>query len=47
MVMGIGREERILINNNSSKDEERNRALAVSVKRDAGFVNSNWEEVGL
>jgi hydroxymethylpyrimidine pyrophosphatase-like HAD family hydrolase len=47
MVMGIGREERILINNNSSKDEERNRALSVSVKRDAGFTNSNWEEVGL
>ena len=36
LVMGIGREERILINNNSSKDEERNRALAVPVKRDAG-----------
>ena len=47
IVMGIGREERILINNNSSKDEERNRALAVPVKRDAGFNNSNWEEVGL
>ena len=47
IVMGIGREERILINNNSSKDEERNRALSVSVKRDAGFTNSNWEEVGL
>ena len=47
LVMGIGREERILINNNSSKDEERNRALAVPVKRDAGFNNSNWEEVGL
>jgi hypothetical protein len=47
MVMGIGREERILINNNSSKDPQRNRALSVSVKRDAGFTNSNWEEVGL
>ena len=47
LVMGIGREERILINNNSSKDEERNRALAVPVKRDAGFNDSNWEEVGL
>ena len=47
MVMGIGREERILINNNSSKDEERNRALSVSLKRDAGFNDSNWEEVGL
>lgn len=47
IVMGIGREERILINNNSSKDEERNRALSVSIKRDAGFNDSNWEEVGL
>jgi hypothetical protein len=47
IVMGIGREERILINNNSSKDEEHNRALSVSVKRDAGFNNFNWEEVGL
>lgn len=47
MVMGIGREERILINNNSSKDPNRDRALAVAVHRDAGFNNSDWESVGL
>lgn len=47
MVMGIGREERILINNNSGGDPNRNRALSISVKRDAGFNDSNWEEVGL
>ena len=47
MVMGIGREERILINNNSKGDPNRDRALAVAVHRDAGFNNSNWEEIGL
>jgi hypothetical protein len=45
--MGIGREERILINNNSSKDPWRDRALSVSVRRDDGFYHSDWEEVGL
>ena len=47
MVMGIGREERILINNNSSKDPNRDRALSVAVHRDAGFNDSNWSSVGL
>ena len=47
LVMGIGREERILINNNNSGDPNRDRALSVAVKRDAGFNNSNWENVGL
>jgi hypothetical protein len=47
LVMGIGREERILINNNSGGDPNRNRALSVAVHRDAGFNNSNWESVGL
>jgi hypothetical protein len=47
LVMGIGREERILINNNSKGDPNRDRALSVAVHRDAGFNNSNWEEVGL
>ena len=47
LVMGIGREERILINNNSSKDPWRDRALSVSVRRDDGFYHSDWEEVGL
>ena len=47
LVMGIGREERILINNNNGGDPNRDRALSVAVKRDAGFNNSNWENVGL
>jgi hypothetical protein len=47
LVMGIGREERILINNNNGGDPDRDRALSVAVKRDAGFNNSNWENVGL
>jgi hypothetical protein len=47
LVMGIGREERILINNNNGGDPNRDRALSVAVKRDAGFNDSNWENVGL
>lgn len=47
LVMGIGREERILINNNNGGDPNRDRALSVAVKRDAGFNNSDWVSVGL
>jgi hypothetical protein len=47
LVMGIGREERILINNNSKGEPDNARAMAVAVGRDAGFVDSNWESVGL
>lgn len=47
LVMGIGREERILINNNNGGDPNRDRALSVPVKRDAGFNNSDWKSVGL
>ncbi len=47
LLMGIGREERILINNNSKGEPENARAMAVAVGRDAGFTNSNWESVGL
>ena len=47
IVMGIGREERILINNNSSKEPERNRAFGVPVLRDSGFDNLEWSSVGL
>ena len=47
LVMGIGREERILINNNSKGEPDNARAMAVAVGRDAGFNNSNWESVGL
>jgi uncharacterized HAD superfamily protein len=47
LVMGIGREERILINNNSKGEPNAPRAMAVAVGRDAGFNNSDWESVGL
>ena len=47
LVMGIGREERILINNNSKGEPNAPRAMAVAVGRDAGFNNSNWNSVGL
>jgi phosphoserine phosphatase len=47
LVMGIGREERILINNNSKGEPDNHRALAVPVLRDAGFANLEWSSVGL
>jgi predicted mannosyl-3-phosphoglycerate phosphatase (HAD superfamily) len=47
LVMGIGREERYLINNNSSKDPNRNRAIGVPVLRDSGFSNLEWVSIGL
>ena len=47
LVMGIGREERILINNNSKGEPDRHRALAVPVLRDGGFDNLEWSSVGL
>ena len=47
LVMGIGREERILINNNSKNEPDRHRALAVPVLRDGGFENLEWSSVGL
>ncbi len=47
LVMGIGREERILINNNSKGEPDNHRALAVPVARDGGFANLEWASVGL
>ena len=47
LVMGIGRDERILINNNSKGEPDNHRALAVPVARDAGFANLEWASVGL
>ena len=47
LVMGIGREERILINNNSKGEPDNHRALAVPVARDGGFANLEWSSVGL
>jgi hypothetical protein len=47
LVMGIGRDERILINNNSKGTPEVPRALAVDVARDAGFDSERFAKVGL
>jgi uncharacterized HAD superfamily protein len=47
IVMGIGREERILINNNSKGEPDNHRAMAVPVVRDGGFENLEWSSVGL
>ena len=47
IVMGIGREERILINNNSKGEPDIHRAMAVPVARDGGFANLEWSSVGL
>ena len=47
LVMGIGRDERILINNNSKGTPEVPRALAVDVKRDEGFDSDRFAKVGL
>jgi hypothetical protein len=47
LVMGIGRDERILINNNSKGTPEVPRALAVDVVRDAGFDSERFAKVGL
>jgi uncharacterized HAD superfamily protein len=47
IVMGIGREERILINNNSKGEPNNHRAMAVPVARDGGFANLEWSSVGL
>jgi hypothetical protein len=47
LVMGIGREERILINNNSKGEPDNHRAMAVPVARDGGFENLEWSSVGL
>jgi len=47
LVMGIGRDERILINNNSKGTPEIPRALAVDVARDEGFNSERFAKVGL
>jgi hypothetical protein len=47
LVMGIGRDERILINNNSKGTPEVPRALAVDVVRDGGFNSERFSKVGL
>ena len=39
LVLGIGRQERYLINNAEKLTPEISRAIAISVKRDEGFTN--------
>ena len=41
LVMGIGRAERVLINNNSDKHPEQVRAKGVVVEKNGGFVGIN------
>lgn len=47
LVMGIGREERYLINNNEKLTPEIDRAIGISVKRDGGFMDVDFKSVGL
>lgn len=47
LVMGIGREERYLINNNEKLTPEIDRAIGISVKRDGGFTDIDFKSVGL
>jgi hypothetical protein len=47
LVMGIGREERYLINNNEKLTPEINRAIGISVKRDGGFTDVDFKSIGL
>ena len=47
LVMGIGREERYLINNNEKLTPEIDRAIGISVKRDGGFTDIDFKSIGL
>jgi uncharacterized HAD superfamily protein len=47
LVMGVGRHERILINNNATDTPNVPRALAVDIPKDAGFVNIDFSVIGL
>lgn len=47
LVMGIGREERYLINNSAKLTPEISRAIGISVKRDGGFNDIDFNSIGL
>lgn len=47
LVMGIGREERYLINNSAKLTPEISRAIGVPVKRDGGFSDIDFNSIGL
>jgi phosphoserine phosphatase len=47
LVMGIGREERYLINNSEKLTPDVSRAIGISVKRDGGFTDVDFKSIGL
>lgn len=47
LILGIGSEDRFIINNNTKNEPDINRAYAISVKRDEGFNFTNFAIVGL
>jgi len=47
LILGIGSEDRYIINNNTKNEPDINRAFAISVKRDEGFNFTNFVTVGL
>jgi|LakMenEpi03Aug12_release.lakeMendotaPanAssembly.Ray.scaffolds.fasta_scaffold752382_2 hypothetical protein len=47
LILGIGSEDRFIINNNTKNEPDRNRAFAISLKRDEGFKFINFTKLGL
>lgn len=47
LIMGIGREERYLINNSEKLTPDVSRAIGISVKRDGGFSDVDFKSIGL
>lgn len=47
LIMGVGRENRYLINNNTKLEPNVNRAFAINVQRDLGFNDENFDKFGL
>jgi predicted secreted acid phosphatase len=47
LILGIGSEDRFIINNNTKNEPDRNRAFAISLKRDEHFKFINFTKLGL
>lgn len=47
LILGIGSEERYIINNNTKFEPNINRTFAICVKRDEGFQYTNFNKIGL
>ena len=47
LILGIGCENRYLINNNTKNEPFINRAISISVKRDEGFTNIDFSQFEL